>query len=159
LRLTPTSDDDDGRLTVDQIFDQELSAQMVVLAACDTGIGLGYQGAVNPLLGAKEQAFPPGDEVVGLSRAFLYAGTASVVASLWAVEDTSTATLMSHFYRNLRTMPKAEALRQAQLLLLQAKPDPGLDARAGSAVKPDLSHPYFWAPFVLIGDGHSVIRP
>ncbi len=167
LRLTPT-ETDDGRLTVDVIFDQNLTAELVVLAGCDTGLGIGYKGEPDPFRTAQEQRFPPGDELVGLSRAFLYAGTPSLVASLWPVEDMSTATLMTRFYRNLKTMPKAEALRQAQLSLMHqgkgtAEPNRDLDANLPAAgaggAKGDLSHPYFWASFMLIGDGQSVVHP
>ncbi len=76
---------------------------------------------------------------MGLSRAFIHAGAPSVVASLWKVSDESTVQMMRSFYRNLQTMPKAEALQQAQLGL----------ARSSAMTS---SHPYFWAPFILVGD-------
>jgi CHAT domain-containing protein len=109
---------EDGRLEVREVFGMELNASLVVLSACETGLG----------------KLSSGDELVGLTRAFIYAGTPSVMASLWKVEDSSTATLMGSFYKNLRTMSKVEALRQAQLELIRG-------------------HPYFWAPFILVGDG------
>ena len=162
LRLTPT-DIDDGRLTLDEIFDLDMSAELVVLAACDTGLGVGYKGERGAVRSAEEQLFPPGDELVGLSRAFFYAGTPSLVASLWPVEDSSTATLMGRFYENLKRMPKAEALRQAQLSVLRTGRATNSPANTGSkptgtdsaTVPARLSHPYFWAPFVFIGDGQS----
>ena len=78
-----------------------------------------------------------GDELVGLSRGFLYAGASTLVQSLWRVEDGSTAALMEHFYRGIRSgQPKGAALRAAQCALL---------ATHGA-------HPYFWAPFQLVGD-------
>jgi len=97
-----------------------------------------------------------------------------VVASLWKVEDSSTAKLMASFYRNLKTMSKVEALRQAQLELITGKASSDLLARRGVGgigrlgetpqAKPSrdsvsvpisvsTSHPYFWAPFILVGDG------
>jgi CHAT domain-containing protein len=127
LRFTPTQQDD-GKLTVSEIFDMEVKANLVTLSACETGLARGAKGD-----------FPQGDDLVGLSRAFIYAGAPSVVASLWKVSDDSTVEMMRSFYRNLKTMPKAEALRQAQLGLAKS-----------SAMTS--SHPYFWAPFILVGD-------
>ena len=77
--------------------------------------------------------------MVSLNRAFLYAGTPSVMASLWSVDDKVTGLLMERFYTHLRSgMSKAEALRQAQM-----------DVRA------EYPHPYYWAAFVLTGDGRK----
>jgi len=108
---------------------------------------------------------------VGLTRAFIYAGTPSVVASLWKVEDSSTAALMGSFYKNLKTMSKSEALRQAQLRLIRGKVGAdllamrgvggitmsgeasGVKASSPGSVPVSSAHPYFWAPFVLVGDG------
>jgi CHAT domain-containing protein len=77
-----------------------------------------------------------GDEILGLARAFLGAGATTLVVSQWMVQDEATATLMAHFYANLATgQPVAAALRAAQLTL-----------------KTTLAHPYYWAPFILMGD-------
>jgi CHAT domain-containing protein len=127
LRFTPTPQDD-GKLTVSEIFDMEVKANLVTLSACETGLARGTKGG-----------FPQGDDLVGLSRAFIHAGAPSVVASLWKVSDEATVEMMRSFYRNLKTMPKAEALQQAQLGL----------AKSNAMIS---SHPYFWAPFVLVGD-------
>lgn len=76
--------------------------------------------------------------MVGLSRGFIYAGTPSLLATLWSVDDQSTYILMEHFYRNwLKGMSKPEALRQAQISLKNT---------------PQYSHPYYWAAFEMIGD-------
>jgi CHAT domain-containing protein len=76
-----------------------------------------------------------GDELVGLARGFFQAGAASVVVSLWAVNDASTARLMQHFYTYLEAkLNPAAAMRQAQLDLRREYP-----------------HPYHWAPFLVIG--------
>jgi CHAT domain-containing protein len=76
-----------------------------------------------------------GDELLGLARGFLRAGTPSLVVSLWMVNDQSTAQLMCRFYEALRTgTSKANALRQAIL-----------------EVKAAFPHPYYWAPFILLG--------
>lgn len=146
---------EDGRLEVREIFQMSINADLVVLSGCETGLG----------------KLSDGDEFVGLTRAFIYAGTPSVVASLWKVEDRSTAALMASFYRNLRTMTKVEALRQAQLELIRGVGGGELLAKRGvggigklgeiARSKPrspgsltvSASHPYFWAPFILVGDG------
>jgi CHAT domain-containing protein len=78
----------------------------------------------------------PGDELHGLMRGFLYAGAPALIVSLWAVSDRSTADLMREMYSHIRAgKSKREALRLAQL-----------------KVKDDYGHPYYWAPFVLMGD-------
>jgi len=144
---------EDGRLEVREIFGMDLKANLVVLSGCETGLG----------------KLSTGDELVGLTRAFIYAGTPSVVASLWKVDDSSTAALMASFYRNLKTMTKVEALRQAQLQLIRGQASSDLLARRGvggigklgdtpapqraSQDSVSTSHPYFWAPFILVGDG------
>jgi len=127
LRFTSTLQDD-GKLTVSEIFDMEVKANLVTLSACETGLARGTKGDL-----------PQGDDLVGLSRAFIHAGAPSVIASLWKVSDDSTVAIMSSFYRNLRTMSKAEALQKAQLELVASKDS-------------IYNHPYFWAPFVLVGD-------
>jgi CHAT domain-containing protein len=158
--LLAKSDKEDGRLEVREIFGMDLKASLVVLSACETGLG----------------KLSSGDELVGLTRAFIYAGTPSVVASLWNVEDSSTAQLMASFYKNLKTMTKVEALRQAQLNLIRGNVNSDLLARRGiggvgklgevPTAKPasdsipnsplasvSTAHPYFWAPFILVGEG------
>lgn len=116
----------DGRLSTLEVFDLEMTCSLATLSACETALGV--TGA--------------GDELMGLSRAFLYAGAPSLVLSLWKVEDHSTAALMEVFYEALRQgAGKAAALRHAQLAVLHH--EVGGDA--------DLSAPFFWAPFHLIG--------
>jgi CHAT domain-containing protein len=95
-----------------------LDADLVTLSACETGLG-----KVNN-----------GDDVVGLTRGFLYAGSRSIISSLWSVDDKSTAVLMTAFYQNLLAADKREALRQAQIKVRGAHP-----------------HPFFWAAFQLTG--------
>jgi len=116
----------DGRLSTLDVFEMELSCSLATMSACETALGMA--GA--------------GDELMGLSRALLYAGAPSLVLSLWKVEDRSTAALMSALYGSLcRGESKASALRQAQLSLIRNEVD-------GSV---DLSAPFYWAPFQLIG--------
>ena len=130
LDLSP-SENDDGRLDVYEIFGLKLNSRLVTLSACQTALGSGYTAQL-----------PQGDDFVSLTRAFLYAGTPSVISSLWEVYDTSTALLMQRFYLYLKTAPKAEALALAQRDMISGRL---------SGDKP-FSHPYFWAPFVLVGD-------
>jgi CHAT domain-containing protein len=114
----------DGWLTTLEVFNLRLNASLVCLSGCQTGRSL----------------VSGGDELLGLMRAFLYAGAASLVLSLWAVEDRSAADLMCAFYSGLAAgQTKSAALRQAQLQALSAD-----DGRL---------HPYYWAPFFLVGDG------
>jgi CHAT domain-containing protein len=120
----------DGWLTTLEICNLQLPASLVTLSACQTG----------------QNVVAGGDELLGLMRALFAAGAASAVLSLWAVEDRSTARLMAAFYRGLsRGETKAAALRAAQLEL--ANEATASDSAAGRA----LAHPYFWAPFFLVG--------
>jgi len=121
---TPNSSED-GVLQMDEILRLKLNADLVTLSACSTGLGK----LVN------------GEGVLGLTRAFFYAGARNVTVSLWNVNDSATATLMKSFYENLnRGLPKTAALRQAKLSLLRGE-------------NPLWRHPYFWAAFVLVGQG------
>ncbi|CAD5937110.1 Tetratricopeptide repeat protein 28 [Planktothrix rubescens NIVA-CYA 18] len=107
VALTPGGSED-GLLTADEIFDLKLNAELVVLSACDTGLGQ-----------------LTGDGMIGLSRSFLNAGVPSLVMSLWAIDDRKTSQLMVQFYQNLQTTPnKAQALRQAMLTMKNQYPDP-----------------------------------
>ncbi len=116
---------DDGWLTTLDIFNLRLQASLVTLSACQTG----------------RNVVAGGDELLGLMRAFLYAGAASLVLSLWTVEDRSTAQLMASFYEYLlQGKGKAAALRAAQNDFI---------ADAGNGPR---SHLYYWAPFFLVGD-------
>jgi CHAT domain-containing protein len=149
LRFAPSASDD-GKLTVNEIFDMEIKANLVTLSACETALVKGEEGD-----------FPKGDDLVGLSRAFIHAGAPSVIASLWKVSDDSTVELMRAFYRNLTSMTKAEALQKAQMDLMKSsirfhvERGPGGITRS-SDDQPDMaidcSHPFFWAPFILVGD-------
>jgi CHAT domain-containing protein/uncharacterized protein HemY len=149
LRFTP-SERDDGKLTVSEIFDMEIKANLVTLSACETALVKGEGGD-----------FPQGDDLVGLSRAFIHAGAPSVIASLWMVSDESTAELMRGFYRNLKSMSKSEALRKAQLDLMKSSIRLSVERSSGGSAQSikyqqgmliKCSHPYFWAPFILLGD-------
>ncbi len=107
LLLAPDRDND-GSLTAAELFETRLNADLVVLSACETGLGTGKAG----------------DEVLGFTRAFLYSGARSLVSTLWPVADEETAVLMAELYKNRKTMSKAEALRQAQVSLKKSRPEP-----------------------------------
>jgi CHAT domain-containing protein len=117
---------DDGRLEVHEVFGLHLTARLVVLSACQTALASGALMDV-----------PPGDDWVGLVRAFLFAGASSVLATLWPVQDVATATLMERFYSNLAAgSPEAEAIARAQRSMLR---------------NPETAHPFYWAGFALVG--------
>jgi CHAT domain-containing protein len=119
---------DDGRLEVHEVFGLGLAAELVVLSACQTAPGAGALADV-----------PAGDDWVGLVQAFLYSGAANVLATLWPVEDQATARFMERFYRGLRSgRTEAAALAGAQRAALR---------------DPATAHPFFWAPFTLVGAG------
>jgi len=114
----------DGFLRTDEIFNLKLGSPLVMLSACDTGLG-------------KEKR---GEGVMGLTRAFMYAGAPTVGVSLWSVADKSTAELMTDFYRRLLAsspQPPAAALRDAQLAMIAGR---------------KYSAPFYWAPFILVGE-------
>ncbi len=94
--------------------------------------------------------FPAALQALSLSRAFQFAGTRTVMASLWNVRDASTAELMIRFYRQLRAgKPKNEALQAAQLEFIRGPVEVVED---GQVVERDYSSPYHWAAFQVIGD-------
>lgn len=113
----------DGFLELNEIYNLNLPAELVVLSACQTALGKDVRG----------------EGLVGLTRGFMYAGARRVVASLWKVDDSATAEMMGHFYRQMlgKGLRPAEALRAAQLHMWQ-------QSRWRS--------PYFWAAFTLQGE-------
>jgi CHAT domain-containing protein len=118
----------DGRLDVHEIFGLRLAADLVVLSACETALAAGAVADV-----------PPGDDWVGLTRAFLHAGASDVIATLWSVEDQASARVMEQFYeRYARSDAPAAALTTAQRRLLR---------------ETATAHPFYWAGLVLVGTG------
>jgi len=113
----------DGFLRLHEIYNLKLNADLVVLSACQTGLGKQIKG----------------EGLVGLTRGFMYAGTPRIVASLWQVNDLATAELMKHFYRGLfkEGLRPAAALRAAQLEMMKQK---------------RWASPYFWGAFILQGE-------
>src|SRR6185295_11014883 len=118
----PARPGDDGLLQSWEIFENlRLAADLVTLSACETGLGPEAQG----------------EGLLGLTRAFHYAGARTVLSSLWSVSDRSTAELMRRFYGHLKAgEPKDRALAAAQRELIHG----------------GLAHPYHWAAFQLDGD-------
>ncbi len=115
-------------LYVKDLYNLELNADLVVLSACETGIG----------------KLQRGEGIISLARAFAYAGAKSIVTTLWEVNDKSTSELMRYFYRELRKgKTKDEALRSARKAYLEKS-------------KARTCHPFFWAAFVPIGDMRAV---
>ena len=112
---------DDGVLQAWELFELPLRAELVVLSACESGLGAEVEG----------------EGLVGLTRAFQFAGARSVVASQWFVSDSSTSSLMTRFHDGLRRgLAKDEAMRQAMVAV---------------SAEPSTAHPYYWAPFFLMG--------
>ncbi|MCP4681846.1 MAG: CHAT domain-containing protein, partial [Desulfobacterales bacterium] len=109
----------DGNLEASEVFGLKINADMVVLSACQTGLG----------------KVTKGDDVIGLNRAFFYAGTHTIVSSLWRVSDVSTAVLIKEFYRQYQGRNKADSLQNAIL-----------------HVKNRYPHPGYWGAFTLVGD-------
>jgi CHAT domain-containing protein len=109
----------DAPFTTRDAYGLELNCDLVVLSACETGVS----------------AIAPGDELIGLARGFFAAGAPTLIVSLWAVDDTTTATMMTTFYRHFQAgVRPAAALRLAQRELMETHP-----------------HPFYWAPFVVLG--------
>ena len=118
-----------GFLGLGDIYNLNLPVEMVVLSACETGLG-------------KEIS---GEGLIGLTRGFMYAGASRVVASLWSVDDVATAELMGRFYKGMlrQGLSPAAALRQAQIEMSKQK---------------RWHNPYYWGAFVLQGEWKPVSR-
>jgi len=135
LALTPPATAtaaDDGLLDASEVAQLKLDADWVLLSACNTASPDGKLG---------------GESLSGLARAFFYAGARSVLASHWAVASRATVALTTGAFEALARDPalgRAEALRRSALKLAGEK---------------DTGHPFFWAPFVLVGDGAAPPRP
>lgn len=128
---------ENGLLQVWEIFESvRLDADLVVLSACESALGRELSG----------------EGMIGLTRAFQYAGARSVVASLWSVADQFTAELMARFHRHYASgLPTDEALRAAQLELIRGPVR--ITLANGQTLETDASAPFFWAAFQLFGDG------
>jgi CHAT domain-containing protein len=122
---TDESGTEDGWLEAHELMNLNLHAGLVTLSACETALGKVGQG----------------EDVIGLTWALFIAGVPSTMVSEWKVDSASTTELMLSFHRNLKDgQTKADALRNAALKLSRNN---------------GYNHPFFWAPFVLIGDSFS----
>ena len=120
---------EDGLLQLGEIYGLGLKANLIVLSACQTALG-------------KEVT---GEGLIGLSRAFFFAGARSVVATLWNLNDRFAAEFVERFYRELNTGATAEeALRRAKLAYVN---------------HPRYSHPFYWSSLVMVGDGTRPLVP
>ncbi|MGB2843652.1 MAG: CHAT domain-containing protein, partial [Candidatus Aminicenantaceae bacterium] len=118
---------EDGFLQMREIYNLELNSDLVTLSSCQTGLGRPTRG----------------EGIEGINRAFFYAGTSSVLMSLWAVNDEASYQLMERFYFHLRSSESIKnALRKAKLEMINS----GI-----------LSHPYYWAGFVISGKADEII--
>ncbi|MDJ0690870.1 MAG: CHAT domain-containing protein [Xenococcaceae cyanobacterium MO_188.B32] len=138
---------DGQKLTIEEIriLDDYLdNVHLVVLSACETAVGESF------LTDPKQEE---GIEINALSFYFISGGAKTVMASLWQVDDASTSQLMQRFYCTLAKNPsltKAEALRKAKMSLLN---NTSLDCESSASNNTDFTHPYYWSPFILIGNG------
>ena len=124
LSLVGNRNNDDGFLRTSEIFNLKLGSPLVMLSACESGLG----------------KLKHGEGVIGLTRAFIYAGAPNVGVTLWSVADKPTAELMTDFYKRLlgSNSSPASSLRDAQIAMINGK---------------KYSAPFYWAPFVLVGEG------
>jgi CHAT domain-containing protein len=137
-----TGDNEDGLLTMGEILKLKLNADWVVLSACNTGAAEG-EGA---------------EAVSGLGRAFFYAGTRSLLVSMWPVETTSARELVTeifHLQQADRNLTRAKSLRKSMLAIID---EANLEDDATGRVIASYAHPFFWAPFEIVGDSGSLVQ-
>ncbi|MCP4344235.1 MAG: tetratricopeptide repeat protein [Desulfobacterales bacterium] len=125
----------EGYLTMADVFGLRLNADLVVLSACNTGRGEHIRG----------------EGIMGLTRAFMYAGTPAVTVTLWSVDATASYEINTRMFRHIKSGKSiADALRQAKLdLIVEAEEDEDME---------HMKHPFFWAPFVVFGDGMKILK-
>jgi CHAT domain-containing protein len=132
----------DSFLTLSNVEELKVNSEMTVLSACNTGSGKYYTG----------------EGVMGLGRGFLLAGSRSVLVSLWPISSDTTVEFMTIYYKYLLSKrTKSESLRLTQLQFLHRKGirtsvERGILLKAKDKVFEDVTHPFYWAPFVLIGE-------
>jgi CHAT domain-containing protein len=129
------TEEDDGLLTASEVAQLKLDADWVILSACNTASSDGKPGA---------------EGLSGLARSFFYAGGRSLLVSHWPVETNSAVELTTGIFEEMKTNPeigRAEALRRSRIRLIN------------NQVHPEYAHPYFWAPFVVVGEGGRIQTP
>lgn len=120
---------EDGFVQMREIYNLKLNADLVTLSACQTGLG----------------QYIKGEGIEGLNRAFFFAGSSSVLMSLWAVNDLATYQLMERFYTHLRSSSKIiNSIREAKLEMIDSD---------------TVSHPYYWAGFIVSGEADYIVFP
>jgi CHAT domain-containing protein/tetratricopeptide (TPR) repeat protein len=122
----------DGFLTMSEVLGLDLNSELIILSACNTS-GRGDKTG-------------SGEGFVGLTRSFMYAGSKSLLVTHWSVESEAARDLMVGTFKNMNKEAKPEALRKAKLSMKNS-------TRQKGGEKLSLSHPFFWAPFVLVGEG------
>jgi CHAT domain-containing protein len=134
---TVTGENEDGLLTMGEILKLKLNADWVVLSACNTGAADGA-GA---------------EAVSGLGRAFFYAGSRALLVSMWPVETTSAKSITTGLFRFQKENPllsRTNALKQSILHLIDKQV---LKNESSNKIVASYAHPFFWAPFIVVGDG------
>jgi CHAT domain-containing protein len=132
-----TGDNEDGLLTMGEIMKLKLNADWVVLSACNTAAAEGS-----------------GSEALsGVGRAFFYAGTRAILASMYPVETTSARKLITALFRYQKEDPSLSRARALQKTMLNLMDRESLVDEATGKVAASYAHPLFWAPFILVGDG------
>jgi len=137
-----TGEQGDGLLKMDEVMKLKLNADWVVLSACNTAAADG-QGA---------------EALSGLGRAFFYAGTKSILASMYPVETTSAKKLVTGLFEAQKSdqeLSRAQALRRSMVDLID---DRGFVERGSGKIVSSYAHPLFWAPFIIVGDGSGSMR-
>ena len=129
LAFTGSADSTENEFLYNKdLYNISLNAEMVVLSACETGVG----------------ELQKGEGIISLARGFSYAGAKSIISTLWSVDDARTVKLMNFFYQNIKeNMPKDEALHQAKKDFIDDNYS-------------EYAHPFFWASFIPIGDMGSI---
>lgn len=127
--------DNDGLLEMGEILGLDLKAHLVVLSACNTGRS-----------SAPEDR---GEGFAGLTRSFMYAGAESLAVTLWSVESESAMRLMGDFYARLKNQDRAAALADAKRAMIVG----GGSLTLSQGVQVPLAHPFFWAPYIMVGEG------
>jgi CHAT domain-containing protein len=125
----------DGFLGMSEVLGLDLNAELIILSACNTS--------------GKGDKAGSGEGFVGLTRSFMYAGTRSILVTHWSVESQAARDLMVESFKAMQKATKPEALRQAKLKMKSSTRD---DQNA-LGTKLSLAHPFFWAPFVIVGEG------
>jgi CHAT domain-containing protein len=134
LTLVGNPPGQDGFLTMSEVLGLDLNAELVILSACNT-YGQGDKSG-------------SGEGFAGLTRSFMYAGTRSILVTHWSVESQAARDLMVDTFKKLKQEPKEEALKAAKLKMKGSSRV--MKGEANS--KLSLSHPFFWAPFVIVGE-------